>query len=173
MAYRYSAHSLREQETLHAILSGLFTYVLETHDHRIETGLRQRQDQRAAFATGNSKVSGEEDYPHMPRTMAGEPWDDYDDETGVSWAVDVTPYVDGQPLDAEVFGRDPWVTARWAYFAGVVMGEANNYLRAHENQTGEKFRIRWGGNWDRDAEILDSSDRRFVDAYHWELERVE
>ena len=168
MAYVYSRHSLAEKDTLHFILGGLFQYVLETHDHRLEQGRRSRGEQRVAFASGNSKVTGEGDYPHMSRTADGR----YDEtEAGDSWAVDVTPYVDGKPLDAGAFGKDPWVTARWGYFAGVVIGEANNYLRSHENATGEKYRIRWGGNWDRDAEILDNSDRRFVDAYHWELEQ--
>lgn len=167
MAYSYSSHSSGVQEGLHVVLQGLFVYVLEQHDHRLEVGVRSREVQHKVFASGNSTVSGAGDYPHMPRDQDGEE----DQENGISWAVDVTPYVDGKPLDPKKFGDDPWATSRWAYFAGIVFGEANNYLRAHANATGEHYRIRWGGNFDRDAEILEEGT--WKDAYHFELERID
>lgn len=168
MTYKYGAHSVGQRATLHPHLQNIFDSVLDMHDFRIEIGARTAQQQQDAF-TGNpqtSKLPGfvdgkEADFPHKPRGPEHR-----------SWAVDVWPYVDGKRLDANIFGKDSWETGRWTYFVGLVEAISRDYFRTVFLQTNEQFRLRWGGNWNRDAKILDDSDRRFVDAYHFEMERV-
>ena len=160
MAYKFSAHSIGQLHTLHPHLLGICERVIEVHDFRIEIGTRTAEQQQIALDTGNSKDSpADGKWPHMPRPPEYR-----------SWAVDITPYVDGLRLNADLFGKDPWETARWAYFAGLVEAVSMDYFRTVYLQTNEQFRLRWGGNWNRDAKILDDSDRRFIDAYHFEME---
>lgn len=68
-----------------------------------------------------------------------------------SIAVDVAPYING---------RVSWDANDCRYFAGFVMG-----IAAAMNMGG---RIRWGGDWDSDA---DTTDNRFNDLVHFELIR--
>ena len=73
--------------------------------------------------------------------------------TNPSEAIDIAPW----------FSREPHI--RWEdretfiYLAGVIMAVA------HKRNTP----LRWGGNWDRDDEIL--SDQKFDDLVHFELDR--
>jgi peptidoglycan L-alanyl-D-glutamate endopeptidase CwlK len=53
--------------------------------------------------------------------------------------------------------------AEFGYLAGVMFVVANQLLAAGEIT----HRLRWGGNWDGDAELL--SDQRFDDLPHFEL----
>ena len=61
-------------------------------------------------------------------------------------AVDIAPH----PIDWEDIKR-------FTYLAGIVVGIAHSM----------DIPIRWGGNWDRDNEIL--SDQKFDDCPHFEL----
>jgi len=65
-----------------------------------------------------------------------------------SKAVDVAPYV---------HGALSWNKNHCIYFAGVVMGVAKII----------ETKIRWGGNWDRDDEVI--TDQEFQDLVHFEL----
>lgn len=67
-----------------------------------------------------------------------------------SIAVDIAPY----PID--------WNnTDRFIYMAGLVMGIASEM----------GITLRWGGNWDRDQQIL-AEDQTFQDYGHFELVEV-
>ena len=141
-------------------LQGILLYLLEIHPYKITCGIRSREDQQKAFESGHSKVRGDGDYPHMPR------------EDGRSLAVDVWPVVEGKPLDPTLFGKDPWETARWGYFAGCFMTQAKEYFRMVELMNGEHWIGVWGGNWNKDEKILDEKDQRFIDAYHFEIRKM-
>tara|TARA_R100000808_G_scaffold14297_1_gene33843 strand:+ start:2274 stop:2675 length:402 start_codon:yes stop_codon:yes gene_type:complete len=66
-----------------------------------------------------------------------------------SRAVDVTPY----PVDWD--DRE-----RQTLFAGFVLGVAN----------GMGIKLRWGGDWDQDFQVMDN---RFDDFPHFELDKTE
>lgn len=157
--YTYSAHSIAQRATLHPILQAACDDVLDQHDYRIEIGARTPERQMDAFKGGTSKDDPSDGkYPHMTRP------------DGTCWAMDVTPYVDGKQLNAALFGKDIWETCAWVYFCGMMMYALDEHCRRHNARNGTLFKPRWGGNWSRDARILDKSDRRFVDAFHFEIE---
>ncbi len=62
-------------------------------------------------------------------------------------AVDVIPWVGG---------KGSWETKHCIFLAGIVMATAN----------GMGIKIRWGGNWDMDDEIM--TDQDFQDLAHYE-----
>jgi peptidoglycan LD-endopeptidase CwlK len=69
------------------------------------------------------------------------------DPEDLAEAVDVAPYVNGGT-------SDKWVHC--CYMAGIVLAAAKV----------EGVPIRWGGNWDQDAEPI--TDQDFQDLYHFE-----
>ena len=156
-AFNYSAHSTAQRATLHPVLQNTCDAVLEKHDFKIETGARIFADQAKAFRTGNSKDSPDDgEWPHKDRPEGCR-------------AVDVHPMIDGQKIDPEQFGKDVWATAQWSYFCGMFFAELQNQCRWYAARTGQKYEAVWGGNWSRDARILDKNDRRWIDAYHFEI----
>lgn len=160
MAYVFGTKSQAQRATLHPYLRDILDRTLALHDFSIDIGYRSPSDQDAARARGNSKVSGAGNYPHMRRA------------DGTTWAVDVMPFINGKPVDARKFGTDAIVTGQWCRFVGMVEAEAASYFRFVAETANQHWRLRSGLNWNRDAEIMDASDRRLVDAYHFEIERV-
>lgn len=71
--------------------------------------------------------------------------------TNPSIAVDVAPYVKGIGI--------PWKNHQYFYHFG-------GYVRAVADQMG--IRIRWGGDWDSDNNLLDQT---FFDLVHFELKK--
>ena len=65
-------------------------------------------------------------------------------------AVDVIPYIKG---------KGSWNVHHCCYFAGCVMSIARKL----------DTKIRWGGNWDLDEEIM--TDQDFQDLAHYEIRR--
>lgn len=63
---------------------------------------------------------------------------------------------------AFVNGKANWSERYLTYLGGVITGVARRLYK--EGKISRP--IRWGGNWDRDGNILD--DQRFVDAPHYE-----
>jgi len=74
-------------------------------------------------------------------------WPDGKHNTIPSEAVDVAPYLNGDVS---------WDKSHCIYFAGVVNGIAATL----------GVKIRWGGNWDMDAEVI--TDQDFQDLVHFE-----
>lgn len=71
-----------------------------------------------------------------------------------SLAVDVYAWVNGKAM---------WDVPHLSYIAGVIQTVATIML-----QNGEiRHRLRWGGNWDMDGEII--TDQTFIDCPHFEL----
>ena len=65
-------------------------------------------------------------------------------------AIDFQIYINGKPT---------WERVHYIYLAGIVMAIAYDL----------KKKVRWGGNWDMDSEIM--TDQKFQDLMHFE--RVE
>lgn len=109
-------------------------------------GARSIERQQELFSTGKSKVNPAAFADNLPGLYAaarhvvgpGKPLSD---------AVDVIVNVRGKEYD----------TAQLAYVAGVLQAIA--LVRS--------MAIRWGGNWDGDAEII--TDQSFDDLVHFEL----
>jgi hypothetical protein len=177
--YNYSGHSQEQRSTLHSYLSIILDRTLETDDLRIDQGARSREDQWAAFRRGASKVQGDAEYPHMVR------------EDGRCYAADIWPYINGKRLQVPSMASivntvqeagpddetiEAWLTsavgryAQFAYFIRRVEEVATIYFAEIEAISGERWVLRWGGNWDMDAEIL--TDQNFDDYPHVEIRRV-
>ena len=177
MAFRYSSHSREQRGTLHPHLKEILDRTLQTDDHKIDQGERARDDQQAAFERGSSKVRGwnvdgtPNDYPHMVQ------WD------GWCYAADVWPYINNKrlaPPDYDDIVRDERSTklvveaiGRYCQFAWFIRGVqevARAYFEEVYEQTGERWELRPGLNWDMDAEIL--TDQNFDDFPHIEIRKV-
>ena len=158
MSFSYSAHSTAQRATLHQHLQEILDRLLDRHDFRIDEGARAPEAQWKAFRNGFSEKRGDEEYPHRIR------------EDGTSWAADIYPYINGTRIDVRAVGFKPIESAKFARFLGLLEGIAFDYFRALHAMTNESWRLRFGINWDRDAEIL--SDQIFHDWPHIELERV-
>lgn len=110
-------------------LQQLFNEVVKTWDCTILEGFRDKAAQEAAFEAGKSK----------------EHWPNGKHNHSPSLAVDAAPY----PID--------WSnSARFYYFAGYVLGIAENLA----------IPIRYGGDWDSDGNPRNQS---FNDLVHYEL----
>jgi len=107
----------------------LFERVVEVIDCTVLEGHRDEATQNEYFDSGRSKVE----------------WPQSKHNKRPSLAADVVAY----PID--------WNdTKKHYYFAGIVMGMADNL----------GLKIRWGGDWDRDQDLNDQS---FMDLVHFEL----
>jgi len=156
--FSYSAHSTAQRATLHVHLQQVLDRLLEVHDFRIDEGARTAEKQWEAFNGGFSKVKGDAEYPHRIR------------EDGFSWACDIYPYINGKRIDVRAVGFKPIESAQFARFLGLLEALATDYFKGLYAMTNEKWRLRFGIDWDRDGEIL--SDQTFHDWPHVELERV-
>lgn len=109
-------------------------------DFGISEGNRSLKRQKLLFDAGKSKIDG--------ITKKG------NHNYSPSRAFDVYAYVNG---------KASWRESYLAYLGGVIMGTAN---RLYE-EVKIKHKIRWGGNWDMDGEII--TDQSFIDMPHFEL----
>ena len=109
-------------------------------DFGVAEGHRSIEDQQKYFKEGKSKIDG------VTKKSKH--------NLSPSQAVDVYAFVNG---------KASWDKNHLCIIAGVILACAE-YLR----QTGEiNKKIRWGGNWDMDGEII--SDQTFQDLPHFEL----
>lgn len=136
----YSEKSKGRLETCKNPLQRVFNIVIKAIDVTILCGIRPDEEQFKAFSEGRSKLDGVKD---RSKHQA--------DHTKLSSAVDVGPY----PVDWNVSKRS--VLKRWYYLGGFAMGVA--FVLG--------IKLRWGGDWDRDA---DFDDQNFNDLPHFELE---
>ena len=182
-AYGKSSRAVRE--TLHPHLRNIFDAVLAEHDHALEKGARSPVEQQAAKERGSSQKRGVNpdgtvaDYPHAPRGEDGKPT-----PAGLSWAVDVWPWVKGKRLEApdvpDIIRRVQAGDAaayvkrallgymQFAFFIRLVLDAASDYFEAHRLATGERWRLQSGSDWNMDGDITDTS---FLDAPHFMLLR--
>lgn len=121
-------------------LQKLFTIVIQTYDCTVIEGYRSPERQLKLYEEKKSRVKVSKH------------------NTSPSMAVDVAPYVNGRgipwpKLGSETYSKD---ILQFYHFAGYVLGIASEL----------EFRIRWGGDWDKDFDLADQS---FNDLVHYEL----
>lgn len=132
---KFGTRSRANLESCHIDLQVIFNEVIKSFDCSVLAGFRDQIEQNSLYRKGFSKV----------------PWPLSKHNKSPSMAADVAPY----PYDAID-------TARFRYFAGFVMGTAEQLLK----QGKISHRVRWGGDWDSDTEV---SDNKFNDLAHFEL----
>lgn len=144
---QWDARSLKQRDTLMGSLRLVMDDALRISDvpFQIVQGARTIEEQQRYFNDGKSKINPR-DYPTREKLYAAAKH-----VTGpgmpLSRAVDIIIDVKGKEYDK----------AHMCYVAGVVMAIAR--LRG--------IPVRWGGNWDRDGELL--SDQKLIDMPHFEL----
>lgn len=132
---KFSKASLDQLATCHPELQILFNEVIKYFDCKVTEGFRNEANQNKAFSEGKSKLR----WPHGKHNKTP------------SIAVDVYPC----PIDM----KD---TARFYFFAGYVLGTAQQL----KNQGKMKHGICFGGDWDGDTEVKDET---FRDLVHFQL----
>jgi len=137
----WSAKSQARLDTCHIDLQNLANSVLQIHDCIVVTGHRDEETQERMFNEGKSKVH----------------WPDGNHNTFPSNAIDLAPYG---------HGISPWDFEYSLYFAGIVLGTAEQLLNDGEMI----FPIRWGGNWSTQRDNPRTFKHvSFVDNLHFEL----
>jgi len=155
--YRFGTHSRRQLATLHPSFQAVLHEVLETDDFAIDQGGRTEAQQWEYYNAGTSQLHP----PDGKHLIQPDGW---------AYAADLCPWINGHRLatDAESFG--PYQMAQFAWFLRRVEQVGEYLLRAQALVTGEHFHLRFGINWDGDAEIL--TDQKFQDWFHVEMVRV-
>lgn len=136
----FSKRSMDQLQTCDYRLQRLFLSVILQYDCTVIQGHRPIQEQLHLYATGKSKVK---------RGKHNE---------SPSLAVDVAPYIHGRGIpwpkpQTTTYVKD---VCQFYDFAGFVRGVASEM----------GIPIRWGGDWDRDNNLLDQT---FDDLVHFEL----
>ncbi len=139
---RWSIISKARLATCHEDLVTLAQQVMIIHDCSVICGHRGRKAQNKAHEEGHSKLT-------WPRSKHNK-WP--------SQAIDLGPYL---PRENVLYDREQVL-----YFAGIV--KATAFMLRKEGKM--KYRIRWGGDWDRDNNFKEHS---FFDGVHFELIGVE
>lgn len=157
MIFRYGRDSRREHRTLHPWLQLILLKLLLKHDHSCDQGGRTDQEQWAVFESGASTLHPP-DGNHLLR------WDPTKQFPGIwSYAVDVTPWIEGRRLATRGKRFGPDQQAQFAFFLGIVKTIADEVL------AGTGWELRLGINWDMDYRILE--DQSFDDWFHLEIVR--
>lgn len=146
----FGAASKAQSLTCDNRLITLFDNVVLTYDCSFLEGHRNMVRQNKFYADGRSKVS----------------WPNGKHNKSPSLAADVAPYISGRGIPWPVTPtdwndktqRDRYLKdlAQFYHFAGFVLGMAEML----------DISIRWGGDWDRDNDLLDN---KFDDLVHFEI----
>ena len=133
----FGGRSQRCLDDLHPALQTIMQIAIENGpDFALICGFRDRAEQTRLHAAGRSKL----------------PWPRSKHNVQPALAVDAVPW----PLD--------WDDAqRFCTLAGYILGVADTLCVARRTNI---YRLRWGGDWDRD---FDQADERFRDLPHYEL----
>jgi len=134
---QFSRTSKQRLTGCHSDLQTLCNRLIESYDFTVVCGQRGEEDQNKAYKEKKSTKQ----------------WPDSKHNTIPSLAVDIAPY--------ESSGID-WGKLQSAYFAGQVMGLANELFR----EGIMKHRIRPGVDWNLNNDI---DDTKFWDAGHFEI----
>lgn len=145
--YSFGPRSKRNLEESHSDLQLVFNAVIKIIDCSVIEGHRPEAEQNKAFADGRSKVE----------------WPGSKHNQSPSLAMDVAPY----PIIWSGAGPVNNATAlgRFYLLAGIVLGTAEQLWLDGDIA----HKVRWGGDWDMDGDILDQS---FNDLVHFELRKV-
>ena len=157
--YRYGRKSTAQISTVHPYLQLIMMRVLLTDDHSIDQGGRNIGQQQAYFDRGASRLrppKGKHLMRFDPTRQFGGTW---------AFAVDACPYIKGKRLATSAAKFGPDQRAQFAWFLRRVEQEGRRIL------DGTGWELRFGINWDGDAEIL--TDQTFADFFHVEQIRTE
>jgi len=141
----FSSLSISKLDTCHSLIQRIAYQVVIFHDCQVLEGHRPKTLQREYFLSGRSKVD----------------WPDGKHNPSPSEAIDLAPYFSSRggvvwpnkKTRPKTYTKD---LAQFYYFAGIVIATANSM----------DIELRWGGDWDRDNDLL---DQRFDDLVHFEL----
>jgi len=140
--YKFGRTSRLRLATCHVDLHLIMITALNLSDvdFGIAEGFRTVEKQQRYFREGKSKIDGVKRKGKHNYNPA--------------LAVDIYPYVNG---------RAEYDPEHVSYLAGLIQGIAELLYRSGK----VTHRLRWGGNWDMDGEIL--LDQSFDDRPHFEL----
>lgn len=135
--YRFGRESREALETCHPTLRSILRFAIKFIDFKVLECHRTEARQNQLFEQGLTKVR----------------WPDSRHNSLPSLAVDFAPY----PID--------WSdTDRFYYTAGIIMGVGELFL--YVTGLNRKYRLRYGGDWDKDGDVREQS---FKDLGHIEL----
>lgn len=142
MSYIFSERSRSALKSCHPDLQLIAETALRSTqvDFAIVEGHRSIERQQLLYKAGKTKINGitqKGKHNHNP-----------------SLAFD---------LCAIAGGKSSWRESYLAYLGGVITATAAQLLAASKID----HALRWGGNWDRDGEII--TDQAFIDLPHFEL----
>ena len=157
--YRYGRKSKAQLSTVHPYLQLIMMRVLLTDDHSIDQGGRSIGQQQAYFDRKASKLRP----PKGKHLMRVDPTRQFGDADW-AFAVDACPYIKGKRLATSAAKFGPDQRAQFAWFLRRVEQEGHRIL------DGTGWKLRFGINWDGDAEIL---HQKFNDFFHIEMIRTE
>ena len=140
----FGSTSQARLDTCHPHLLKVFNRVVQFHDCAVLEGHRSKTRQDEAFESGASKVEFPNSKHNVSPSNAADVAPYFSSRGGVVW-----PNKNTRP---ETYTKD---LAQFYYFAGIVIGTARDM----------GIELRWGGDWDRDHDIL---DQRFDDLVHFE-----
>ncbi len=143
---KFSKRSKEKLSTCHPDLIKIANKAIELSriDFGISEGNRSLKRQKELYDQGKSKVDGirkRGKHNHSP-----------------SLAFDIYAYTGG---------KVSWETKHLCYLGGFIIGLSEKMLEDGEIT----HRLRWGGNWDMDGEII--SDQTFQDLPHFELRKID
>ena len=156
--YHYGRKSSTQLSTLHPHLQHIFTKVLETDDHSVDQGGRTFNEQWDLFNADPPRTTLHP--PDGKHLIQSDGW---------AYAADITPWLNGKRLVTSEEGFGPYQMAQFAWFLRKVKEVGAIYLARIEQDTGQKWKLRFGIDWDGDGEIL--TDQKFQDWFHVELIR--
>lgn len=134
---KFSTQSKTRLSTCHYDLQLICNTVIEHLDFSVLQGHRSLENQQKAFKAGKSKLDGIKLKSKHQSTP--------------SMAVDIAPY----PIDFKDIRR-------FDVLAGAMLSAA----AILKKQGAVSHDLRWGGDWDRDADL---NDQKFNDLGHFEL----
>jgi len=156
---QFSVHSETQLSTLHPHLREILRNVIVSDDFRVDQGGRTEAEQRKLYEEGRTTL-----LPPKGRHLI--------QPDGYAYAADLWPYVNGKRVvvkDKCETADDVAAYCQFAWLMRRVKDEGITYFFAHENITGERWKLRFGIDWDGDGEIL--TDQTFDDFPHVELVR--
>ena len=162
--FHYGKRSKENRRYAHPHLIEIMDQVLETDDHSWDCGGRLASAQQVAFENRASTIPGykpdgsQNEFPHMIQ------------EDGYSYAMDVCPYIGGKRLATSTEDFGPYQMAQFAWFLRRIADVAEIYFEMVYQQTGERWKLRFGIDWDGDNIIL--TDQKFQDWFHVEAIRI-
>ncbi len=155
--YKYGSKSEAQLRTLYPFLQLVMLRTLIVHDHSLDQGGRSEAQQLALY---NAKPQRSKLKPPAGKHVMRP------DPTGRveglwSFAVDTTPFINGRRLATSVQVFHAARQAQFARFLGIIETNGRDVLQ------GTGWHLRFGINWDEDAEIL--TDQKFDDWFHVEV----